>query len=895
MKRWLLLCLFTTVAVAVAQSNSISFTFTVPAGPDLRTSAAVLDSTNTMIRTLWANQKLPPGTYTRQWDGTYDQGGTAPTGTYTIKLMMNDVKYHYDWWIGNTDASWISPNIFGRFHAHGFTKIAWVGTQGWLAPNYSENIYNIGLMQKNAPNAPYPVSRNFNNYTIQISDLATDGQFVYLLNHGFSYNYDSFTTVMDGASGRPAFFTNGTLKVGANCNFPNCSPGPNGTWYNTTLSTIDDTTFATTGSINAGSNSLSVANGAGFANGSAVYVTGAGTSGGVLTSSIVSGGGTTGAATLILANNAVTTVSAKTVNLYILQTGIAVQRGGNILAIAHGTTNQIVLFDKTSGNSLGTITGITAPGQMAFNSEGLWVIANGVLYEVTGVGSSNAVAAVPSLGGITFSNVQSVAVNGATNSLVVLDGGTNQQMYEFAVSTHSLMRTYGDLGGFNDCNPTITKTRLNVDNTATTGATTGNGSFVSVDDTDDVWIGDNGNYERILHISPSNQYVNQNMSFHYLYKSAVSKTMPTRLFNHQWEFSINYNVTNVAGDPDPAVGGNGSWALVRNWGVCAQGAHGSPPGAMTNATTGIREVEQLSNGRVYADVTNGSNYHLYELPTSGTSPMRDTGINTYGPAGPELLLRDGSLVYSNKTGTTPSFVVTAYKATLTGFDGSNNPIYGSFVAVGSTTTNATNASLIPSTGSFIGSNGAETTTSGYMPVFWTAQKNNSATTHYPHLAAIKSGFASYAWTTLGEVCFQVPDYLGNFPCKNGFSSFNGIAPIQVEGANIFVGYDGQNVPWGDQYYHVWEDGMIVGQFGNDQGYLYQNAMHGYFQAMRPEQAENIGDISTTTYNGDVYMYHPDEGSGSCHRWHISNLSSIHEWGGSGQLQPNGKITLAPIF
>ena len=836
MRRFLLIILLTLPVLVHAQANSISFTFSIPAGPDLRTSAAVLDSTGTMVRTLWGNVTLPPGTYTRTWDGTFDQGGAATAGvTYTIKLMLNAVTYTYDGFIGQTDSQWYKPNPETRYQAHGFAKIAWVGGQGWVVPQYSERIYNVGLVSKSSPNSLYPANVNYNNFTIQMKDVATDGAWVYLMNASFGNTYPYYTTALDAISGQPVQFTNGTSMVGLTCVFPQgCAPAGNGLWNNTTLSVIDNGTATATN----------------------------------------------------------------------IPSGIAVQRSSNVLAIAHGGQNQILLFDKRSGASLGAaITGITSPAQMAFNSEGLWVVdTTGHLYEVTGVGSTNTVTAVTTLGGITFSNVQGVAANGATNSLFVLDGGTNQQFYEFAVTTHSLMRTYGVLGGYNDCNPTISYTRLDLDGTAETGATTGNGSWIAVDDSDDVWVGDLGTAARTLHISPTNTYVNQMLAFHYNYSAVVSDTLPTRLFMHQWEFAINYNVPNVAGDPDPAVGGNGSWTLVKNWGVCDQGAHGSSPGQFVGAGGGFYKVEQLSNGRVYGVVASrGPAYtHLMELPASGTQPLRDTGINLRTPTS-VTMARDCSLSYFTRTGTSPNYTVSAFKATVTGFDGSNNPIYSAYSTVATATSNSLNSLMSQSAGAFSTQLGQEATSSGFYPIFWPNQNNTSSTTHYPHLAGLKNGYASYAWTTLGEVFFSggtsaSPDYLGNFPANAGFGGHNGVGPVQTEGKNIFVAYDGQNSGnWNDQYYHVWEDGMIVGQFGNTQGYLYFSPGSGYYQSARPENAENIGDISTTQVNGDIYLYHPDEGPASIHRWHISNLASIHEWGGTGVLGVGTSVTLTQLF
>lgn len=112
----------------------------------------------------------------------------------------------------------------------------------------------------------------------------------------------------------------------------------------------------------------------------------------------------------------------------------------------------------------------------------------------------------------------------------------------------------------------------------------------------------------------------------------------------------------------------------------------------------------------------------------------------------------------------------------------------------------------------------------------------------------------------------------------------------VEGKNIFVMYNGQYAPYGNQYYHYWEDGLLVGQFG--QTYAYPKTLLGFTNF---DTAGNITSFATTMYNGDAYLYHADEDYAPAHRWHVSNLSSVHEYSGSGLLQPNGGVTLAPLF
>lgn len=570
-------------------------------------------------------------------------------------------------------------------------------------------------------------------------------------------------------------------------------------------------------------------------------------------------------------------------------TGIAVQRNGHILAVAHGGANTIRLYDKNTGISLGSITGIDNATQMAFSSEGLWVAAGGALYLITGVGSTDTVTK-PLTG---FSNVVAVGTNGSTNSLFVLDGGIHQQMYEYAARTHALKRTYGTLGGYNHCNPKVNTNALMLDQSATTGATKAYPVFVRVEDSDDVWIEDGGNAGRILHISPSNIYVNQILCTLPSYYVAVSETMPTRAFIGMLEYDLNYAKPLRPGDPSTKLGGDGAWTLAENWSICALGAHGSTSSTVNTFLT----TERLSDGEVYAQIGDpGNNLHLFQLPLDGKSRMRDTEISWKNGAW-RRMLRNGILSYSAVTGNPPDYTVTVYQAPLTGFDSNRNPRWGSYSAVVSATTDSANSSLRPSPGWGDEFSGPETTTDGYYPIYQAGTV--IGTDNYPHLGAIASGHSTYAWTTMGEYTPDpsgefsargAPNYNGKWPGGHSFGGHNGIGYPHTEGKNIFVGYDGQYASWGDQFYHFWEDGLQVGQFGKNVPYP-ANIM----AESHPGDAGNIARFATTTYNGDIYLYLADEAFAPMHRWHISNLNSIHEFSGSGVLGPNGRATLTRLF
>ncbi|HEX8461533.1 MAG TPA: hypothetical protein VF623_08890, partial [Segetibacter sp.] len=70
-----LLCfLFFLSSTAYSQSSNQSqnFTFTLP--NDVTTSAGVFKSDGALIRTLWGNEPMKAGTYTKAWDGKDDLG-----------------------------------------------------------------------------------------------------------------------------------------------------------------------------------------------------------------------------------------------------------------------------------------------------------------------------------------------------------------------------------------------------------------------------------------------------------------------------------------------------------------------------------------------------------------------------------------------------------------------------------------------------------------------------------------------------------------------------------------------------------------------------------------------------------------------------------------------------
>lgn len=910
---------------------SITFSFTVPPGTsDTRTSAAVLDQNGILVRTLWGNVSYPPGSYTATWDGLLDGNvyvtsstgnvnsstilsitsganpniaigqymanptnspginpgtivtnvsGTTitmsqvapqtksgivvefyspqrisgiPGNQYTIKLLMNNVKYHYDGHLFTTDKEWYQANKFQQncWWYQGAPKITFAGSNGWVACGYNEGAVNFMTFVKSNPNNPtrgFIAAGSPNN--TETDDIATDNHWVYMMNGALGTG--SYVTAVDANTLTPVFFSQGTYTF-------------NTVWYSITATYID------------------------FQSGSSNPPSG-----------------------IAVERNSSTCVYPTC---------------GNLLAIGHGSQNYIAFFDKITGASLGTVsTGTVYSRSMAFTSEGLWYCgSDGNLYLVTGLTTAIARAArrterredhrgrdlpAPRITPVIsqpitgFSHVAGIGANTLNNTLYVADGGTNQQIYGYAPNTHTKIRTYGTAGGYNDCNPTVTHDRLMLDAWATLGIYLNPSytryAFIAADDDDHLWIGDQEG-QRILHIDNNNNYVDQILYLRPQYYVAVSETMPTRVFGRNFlEYDVDYSKTLQPGDPDPALGGNSSWILAKNWQVCAIGAHGSP---LINGQDQyyFLAVEQLSNGRVYAEMgshgnsTYGSNYrYIFELPTNGTSPARNTGYSAPYSA---IMLRNGNLRQVSSAGSAPSKTTSISDNILTGFDSNNNPIYNSGGTVASVTTNSSNALLFNNNSGVLF--GSDTSTNGYFPVF---RIDTNSIFRYPHAGAFKTGSSSYLWQTLPETWVgPVPDYKGGFAQYGPTGSAGGnqgMLPVRTEGQNFIFSYLSNYYTPGAQFYHYWEDGLMVGQFGNNQNFPGAFATPPYLQGypVRPGNFGNASIFASTSYNGDIYVYVGDEAYAAAHRWHVSNLSSIHEYSGTTVLQPNGSVALTQVF
>ena len=267
-------------------------------------------------------------------------------------------------------------------------------------------------------------------------------------------------------------------------------------------------------------------------------------------------------------------------------TGLAVQKRGQLLFIAHGFKNQIRGFDKLTGELVFNAS-VSQPASIAVTRDdaSVWVVAqdgstvskhavspSGLTHELTlpsgAVGRAGAIAISPQ------------------NELLVADL-SSYQLRLFS-STGTLLRSYGIAGGYHvSREPTVRHDRFWW-TTPDFGVGSDRGTTLAYEADGTFWVGDPGN-RRMLHLASNGTYIGQLMYMPRVYRSAVPSRSPSRVFVNFLEFSIDYTQPVAA-----------SWTLVRNWGA------GLPmPYVAWDAAMGVAAAMPLGRVPWYCKVTNG--------------------------------------------------------------------------------------------------------------------------------------------------------------------------------------------------------------------------------------------------------------------------------------------------
>ncbi|MBC7993136.1 MAG: hypothetical protein H7Z15_07840 [Rhizobacter sp.] len=539
-------------------------------------------------------------------------------------------------------------------------------------------------------------------------------------------------------------------------------------------------------------------------------------------------------------------------------TGLAVQRHGRLLAVAHGAKGVIRLFDKTSGELLHEVALPLAAGalnQLAMTPGGdLWAISGRSVHRYTDL--LRQPRRVATIDGLT--RPLALATHPDEEGLWVADGGTSQQVKRFDAQGQ-LAAVIGRPGGYTN-DPAVAPDRLCFK--AREGREQ---TALAVSADHSVWVVDHCNNRMLRFRAGATQSDTQIAYLPAFYTSTVNHANPRRVFANFLEFDV-------------ATDGSISWTLVRNW------LAGLPPAlndqhAFNGLFGGLRTVQTLSNGRTYGVVLAQGRQVIVELPPSG--PLRVVKMlamplprNTH-----TVMYENGDLGHA-VTGASSQH---AMRLRLTGFDGQGDPVWGSDPVT------LASVPLLPGSPHYRGAFSGmpprfPLTGSGKVVFFDQSVVGNEGF----HLGAAALGGQDWLWQASPSGAL---DGKGSFQTKaiDGSTHYGGNA-VWAHGRHIVFGYHGEfhkdlqtgQVGQANQFMHFDESGLFLGQFGQ--------------RSTRPaphSQAGLSGNAFSPTLVrvGDrLHLYHNDESShGGVHRWRIDGWDDVRELRGSGPL--GGSIEL----
>jgi DNA-binding beta-propeller fold protein YncE len=823
-------------------ADEIAFTFNLAASAK-STSAGVYDAKGTLVRMLWSARPYAAGTHHDLWDGKDDYGNPAAPGSYTVKLLAGNVHYDWDGVIGVTEDSLSGPNNWdgaGSFPS----SLAFVNGKAYVAGGYNESRLEAFVFDEKDP------------YTVAPLNLAlqSGGQFEYASTDGKRLYFASLMAFTDTDNAVVAFDPDGqpySFPQGTEMRPPLTRPA-----YFSNVQMRPPLALKHVRGVDVGSN------------------------------------------------------QSMTIS------GLAVQRNGSLLATSQGgrggahlceSLDSISLWDKNTGAQAGTIHGISNPHKMAFDLNGnLWVIEGGPISEwywdsgarlarISDVGGKNDLTE-PIQG---LENPVDVAVNPVNGHLFVADGGSSQQVKEFDPQTGKLLSTVGTPGGYGQgsaCNANITPTTFWLDlNMRETGVTR---PWISIDDHGDLWVGDYS-ANRILEFHQGN-FVREIEMGRWLGQMSIPRNDPTRLFggiNGMLEYQIDYSKPLVAGDQS-TQDRNGAWRTVRNWFPCFLEAE---RGQQEDKNAQMISTETLANGRTYGSIV----YHggpfvrknaLVQLPTSGKLSF----VNNRFPDMPTHAWFDpaGNIYRGGRSGTVSAPIFAVRKFAITGYDAQGFPTWDSGPLIASITPDLSKGN--PVTSCWYDGCDFMPTTGGIIPIYagrYPVPPSTPATPVF-HLGGLPVGGSATEWQTQPEKPLRYPDGRGTYnSLTHETNTSNGAHAINRD---IFTGYNGNWQQFSCQYFHYREDGLLVGQFGwrGSDDYPFIGTGGGYpdprlGQPLAPGYCGNTMMFKVVQVGKDYYIYSGDEGyRAGLHRWHISNLDSIHEQAGAATL--GGTVELKPL-
>lgn len=495
--------------------------------------------------------------------------------------------------------------------------------------------------------------------------------------------------------------------------------------------------------------------------------------------------------------------------------GCAVQQNnqglGILWALPRLGQNSVQFLNKNTGAVLLTQS-IPSPESCCFDLNGnFWVISAAavVAYTVSGTATAPVLTAGITLTGIT--KPLAIAANPLTAEIAVCDGSTIQQIKGFSLTGTSTW-TYGRLGG-NVTNPAVTYASFYWINSDYLDSITSidrkaygeEMTYISYGPTGDIWVGDMGN-ARNLHLTPARVYKEQIAYLADAQNMGMDGSDYTCFIAQNLEFKLNLAVTYQGGDQSQLT--TPTWKLVNNWSA-------GVPFATYRA---LRHIQSYTSGGVtrrygqalVLSTVNGTTVHetIELITTGGQARLTGQRLLMYPNNAKEQRLYPEGVRWWETTGTAPSLVQTAKQMPFTGFDASNNPVFGTAVALASTPVATGDAAIGSSWG---GQCDTGLTTDGTLVSFHPQQ----VTAGYYNLGAVKSGASAWAWQSLKATVMTTQPQTATYPDTTSGTYFGGHmgTGCTVAGNLIAVTRDGQGDVLANQHWLFHSSGLLLAQFG----------------------------------------------------------------------------------
>ncbi|MEI7463775.1 MAG: FlgD immunoglobulin-like domain containing protein [Burkholderiales bacterium] len=547
-------------------------------------------------------------------------------------------------------------------------------------------------------------------------------------------------------------------------------------------------------------------------------------------------------------------------------TGIAVQQSGNVLAVAHGGLNLVRLFNKNTGAPLPGNISVPMSGnaskfnQISMTAAGdLWVISGSTVIRYTNLNLTGTPtqAAVISNGLVSPLALSAEGSGVDAGGVWVADGGTSQQIKRFTASGtagSSSGDTKGAAGGYAS-SPAVSDTRLCFK------VAGGERTALAAESNGSMWVADTCNNRMLRFAAGATTADTRVASLPVVYTSTVDHGNPSCVYANFLQFCHS----GTGSRTDALVAGGAAWPLVKNW-------LPSLPAGVADASVdnsgfgGFTTVQTLSNGRTYGLINVGAVQKLVELPSSG--PARLIGnLPQVAGATTTVMYEGGDLGYA--TTNAGAGTQTVFRQTLTGFNGSGDPQWGS--AVSQATVPTTAVSAYSRAGTFTSVVGPRFPLTALNRVVFFDQ---SVTGSNFHLGAAALGDTKWLWLASQSGAL---DGKGTFQTRPFDSSVNyGGSLVWASGSNIVYGYQGTaftdplngKAGYASQFMHFDVYGLFLGQFGESD--TRSTRQVGAKLPLNPLSPTLVKETS-----GPLFLYTSDEsGHGGVHRFRFDGLNTL---------------------